>query len=424
MKKFPSISVVGLGTIGLPIAASFAATGRMVYGVDNNPRVLQVLDSMQIDQRHMEPQLAALVSKVIRSGHLTVSSRPKHSDVFIIATPSMLDDAMMPITSQITEAIDSITPFLVAGNSVVIESTVPIGMCEQMRSRIKERRADLFGTDDQACAIYIASVPEHSAPGSLIEEMTTFPRVVGGHCPACTRHVAAIYRETFPSSNVSESIAVIAEASKLCENVFRAVNIALANELAEFLTRSNVSSEEVFRFANQHPRVSIHDPGCGVGGTCIPDATHLLTAGKLSEYSLLDVATRSNRNQPELVAKRIDRYATQNKIRQLTLLGVTYKANCSILRHSPAIRIANMLARWGKYEILAFDPNVICRPDELDSRIKWCSAPKDIESSDLFAMLVPHAQFKELSHRSCALNVRGDLVSATSTKCVTGDRSD
>lgn len=253
------ICVVGLGYIGLPTAVMFANHGVKVHGVDVNPAAVR---SIQEKQLHIEENgLQERLNKAVDEGFLTASTTPEEADVFIVAVPSPINPDKTANLEYVREATKSIVPFVKKGNLVILESTVPPKTVE--RIMIPELiKSDLeIGVD-----LFVSHSPERVIPGRIFDELVNNDRIVGGINKKSAEMTKELY-ETFVKGTIHLTDATTAELVKVMENTYRDVNIAFANELAKMADLLDVNIWEAIKFANYHPRVNVHFPGPGVGGT-------------------------------------------------------------------------------------------------------------------------------------------------------------
>jgi len=265
---FERISMVGLGYIGLPTAALFAARGTKVIGVDISAHVVETINAGKIHL--VEPDLDGVVHKVVTEGSLHATLEPEPADAFIIAVPTPFQEGYEPDLSYIESAARMIAPVLVPGNLVVLESTSPIGATEQLAKWLADARPDLTfpqAADDDA-DIQIAHCPERVLPGHVLSELIDNDRIIGGMTQRASEMAVAMYKKVVRGDCVITD-ARTAEMCKLTENSSRDVQIAFANELSTICDRFGIDVWELISLANRHPRVNILQPGAGVGGHCI-----------------------------------------------------------------------------------------------------------------------------------------------------------
>jgi UDP-N-acetyl-D-mannosaminuronic acid dehydrogenase len=388
------VAVIGLGYVGLPTAATLAARGVEVVGVDVNPRAVDA-----INQGHahiVEPELDMMVQSAVRTGRLRAVTKPEPADAFIIAVPTPLNGDHTPDIGYIRAAADSIAPQLAKANLVILESTSPVGTTERLRDWLKARRPDLsFPTEKSAQAdIAVAYCPERVLPGQMLRELVENDRIIGGISPRCSERARSLYR-IFVQGDSLITNARTAEMVKLCENAFRDVNIAFANELSIVGDRLGVDANEVIRLANHHPRVNILQPGPGVGGHCIAVDPWFLVHTAPQEARLIRTAREVNDSKPAYVIGRIKALADRFKNPVIACLGLAFKANIDDLRNSPAMTIVEHLAREGIGEVLAVEPHVDALPREL-AGVALVDVDEAIQRADIVVLLVDHDAFREI----------------------------
>lgn len=229
--SFDTISVIGLGYIGLPTATAFASRRKRVIGVDTNQHAVDTINRGAI--HIIEPDLDRVVTDAVRQGLLWAVSQPQPADAFLIAVPTPFQDDHEPDLSYVKAAALSLAPVLEPGWLVILESTSPVGTTEQMAGWLATARPDLTFPHQagEAADINIAYCPERVLPGKIMVELIKNDRVIGGMTPRCSAHAAELYRIFLEGECVVTS-ARTAEMCKLTENSFRDVNIAFANELS------------------------------------------------------------------------------------------------------------------------------------------------------------------------------------------------
>lgn len=262
--SFSTISVIGLGYIGLPTAAVFASRKIKVIGVDVNQKAVDTINCGQI--HIVEPDLDIVVHAAVTEGYLRASTRAEPADAFLIAVPTPFKGDHAPDLSYIESASKSIAPVLKKGDLVILESTSPVGATEQMAQWLAEVRPDLTfpQTHGEASDIRVAHCPERVLPGHVLRELVQNDRVIGGMTPKCSEAATRLYK-LFVEGECILTNARTAEMCKLTENSFRDVNIAFANELSMICDKFGVDVWELIKLANRHPRVNILQPGPGVG---------------------------------------------------------------------------------------------------------------------------------------------------------------
>lgn len=299
--QFKTISVVGLGYIGLPTAAVFASRKLEVIGVDVNQHAVDTINRGEI--HIVEPDLDMVVHAAVTEGYLRASTKPESADAFLIAVPTPFKgDNHEPDLSYIESASKAIAPVLKQGDLVILESTSPVGATEQMAAWLAEARPDLSfpQTHGEASDIRIAHCPERVLPGHVLRELIQNDRVVGGMTARCSAAACALYK-IFVEGECVVTNARTAEMAKLTENSFRDVNIAFANELSIICDKIGISVWELIRLANRHPRVNILQPGPGVGGHCIAVDPWFIVSRMPEQARLIRTAREVNDSKPEWV---------------------------------------------------------------------------------------------------------------------------
>jgi UDP-N-acetyl-D-mannosaminuronic acid dehydrogenase len=394
----PRVCVVGLGYIGLPTAAVIARSGMQVLGVDISQHVVDTINRGAI---HIEEvDLDALVQAVVRDGSLKASTAVAPADVFVIAvpTPFAKDGHHTPDVSYVMAATREVAKVLKPGDSVILESTSPVGTTEQMRDLIARERPDLqlpgihAGTADVA----IAYCPERVLPGKIIQELTHNDRSIGGITPACAERAAAFYQR-FVRGECITTDARAAEMTKLVENAYRDVNIAFANELSIVADAMGLDVWEVIRLANRHPRVNILQPGPGVGGHCIAVDPWFIVHGAREETPLIQTARGVNDSKIRHVIAKAGALVEAFPDEQVACLGLAFKANIDDFRESPARLVAGTLARRYGARIHLVEPYT----DDLPIEFEGTGATKidldtALETCSVLIVLVDHDVFRRV----------------------------
>jgi len=382
----PKVVIMGLGYIGLPTAALIASKGIQVHGVDVNEEVVKTINEGRV--HIVEPDLEGLVNHVVKKGYLKASTQPQPADVFLIAVPTPFKDDHKPDLSYVESAIKMILPYIREGNLIIIESTSPVGTTEKIYAFIVKERPELKGK------FFIAYCPERVLPGKILYELEHNDRVIGGINSESTKKAKEFYG-LFVKGELHEADAKTAEMCKLVENAYRDVNIAFANELSLICEKAGINVWELIKLANKHPRVSILQPGVGVGGHCIAVDPWFLITQYPEESRLMKTAREVNLYKTQWVINKIKEEAKKfekekRKTPKIACLGLTYKPDIDDLRESPALYIVKTLIKEG-YNILPVEPNI-----EKIEGLKLYDIDKAIKESDIIVLLVGHKVFKDL----------------------------
>jgi len=404
--NFDTISVVGLGYIGLPTAAVLASRKKKVIGIDVNQHAVNTINRGEI--HIVEPELDMVVHAAVTEGYLRAVTMPEPADAFLVAVPTPFKDDYEPDLSYIEAASKSIATVLKQGDLVILESTSPVGATEQMAAWLAEARPELNfpQTHGEDSDIRIAHCPERVLPGHVIRELVENDRLIGGMTPKCSEAAASLYK-IFVEAECVITTARTAEMAKLTENSFRDVNIAFANELSIICDKLDINVWELIRLANRHPRVNILQPGPGVGGHCIAVDPWFIVNKTPKEAKLIRTAREVNDSKPEMVVDAITAHAEMLKIKQIICLGAAFKPDIDDLRESPSVKIVLGLANMG-YKVQLVEPNIETLPNSLIAagcQLVSLDVALDAGADKVIAALVAHKEFKA----SEALLLKGPL---------------
>jgi len=353
------LAIVGQGYVGLPVAVEFAATGFSVTGLDTDPdRVAALSLGQSCSPDVTNTDLMAL----LREGRYQATTDfgvLERSDVVIICVPTPLRKSKDPDIACVVAAGEAVAARFRPGQLVVLESTTYPGTTDELLLPMFRARRARIGED-----LFLAFSPERIDPGNSIFKVRDIPKVVGGVTPACTRLAAALYSTVVPRVHEVSSPKV-AELAKLYENVFRNVNIALANEFALMCQRLEVSTKEVIDAAATKPFGFMpFYPGPGIGGHCIPvDPLYLSWKMRLNGYEarFIALADDINRAMPghvvTVVIEVLNDIGRPLKGARILVLGVAYKRGVGDTRESPAHEIISTLLRRGA-DVAYADPHV------------------------------------------------------------------
>ena len=394
-----TVSVVGLGYIGLPTAAMFASAGIAVVGVDVNPDVVSAVNS---GRAHIEEgSLDALVSSAVASGRLSARSTPGAADAFIIAVPTPLlrggGAGASADLSCVESAARDIAPVLKRGDLVILESTSPVGTTAMLSRLLAARRPDLRFPHDagEDADVSIAYCPERIIPGRMLEELVMNDRIVGGLTPRCTRRASALY-QLFVKGECILSDDRTAEMVKLTENAFRDVNIAFANELSMICDDMGLDAWDVIGLANRHPRVSILNPGPGVGGHCIAVDPWFIVAGAPGRARLIRAAREVNDAKQDYVLARVEEVLGADPRARAVCLGLAYKPDVDDFRESPSLEISRALSSRFPGRVTCCDPFAANLPAEHAAEIELGDPVVAVAGADVVVVLVAHSAFRAL----------------------------
>ena len=361
----PRIAVVGLGYVGLPLSLQFARCGVSVLGLDIDGTKVDALNAGRSYIKHIEP---AAISEMLAKGTFSAStdfSLVKGVSAVIICVPTPLSKNREPDISYITETGKALAPHLAKGALVVLESTTYPGTTdEDLRAVIEQGSGLKAGVD-----FNLAFSPEREDPGNPSSVVASIPKVIGGYTPACLASASALYSRAIKTL-VPVSSCRAAEATKLLENTFRSVNIALVNELKVVYSAMGIDVWEVINAAKTKPFGFMpFYPGPGLGGHCIPIDPFYLTwkAREFGQHTrFIELAGEIDTAMPEYVVNRLAEALNERSkaVRgsRVLILGLAYKPNVDDDRESPSYVLMDMLSERGAI-VSYHDPYVpVIRP--------------------------------------------------------------
>lgn len=382
---------MGLGYIGLPTSIIAAKHGVQVLGVDINPKVVDMTNQGRL--HIIEPGLEDMLQEVVAAGTFRAALRPEESDAYFMVVPTPFKGNHEPDISYVEAATRAVLPLLKEGDLYVIESTSPVGTTEKMRDLIYAERPELEGK------IYIAYCPERVLPGNVIYELVHNDRVIGGIDEVSTDKAKEFYSQ-FVTGKLHKTNSKTAEMCKLTENSSRDVQIAFANELSLICDKAGINVWELIELANKHPRVTILQPGCGVGGHCIAVDPYFITSDFPMESKIISAAREINNYKSFWCAEKIQNEMLRFELEHhrkpwVALMGLAFKPNIDDLRESPAKSIVNKVMQGSNNaQILVVEPNV---PEH--NVFKLTGYKEAYEKADIVAFLVNHREFAQLDYR-------------------------
>jgi UDP-N-acetyl-D-glucosamine dehydrogenase len=359
------IAVVGLGYVGLPLSLQFARVGIEVVGLDVDKNKVDALNAGKSYIKHIE---ASEIAEMVKAGKFSASvefSRVSETEAAIICVPTPLNKNREPDISYIVETGKSIAPHMAKGCLVVLESTTYPGTTDEDLKDVLEAGSGMKAGID----FHLAFSPEREDPGNPESKVALIPKVVGGYTPECLRKAVNLYGRAIRTI-IPVSSCRAAEATKLLENTFRAVNIALVNELKVVYEAMGIDIWEVINSARTKPFGFMpFYPGPGLGGHCIPIDPFYLT-WKAREYGqhtrFIELAGEINTSMPEYVVHRVgealnSRQKAMNGS-EVLVLGIAYKANVDDDRESPSYVLMDLLQKSG-VKVSYYDPYIpVIRP--------------------------------------------------------------
>ena len=388
------IGIVGLGYAGLPLAILFADAGFSVTGIDLNEERVGWVNQRRpyLEDLPSERYEAAGDRLSATSDYVAVSGL----DALTICVPTPLSKTRTPDISFVVGAAEAVAEHLRPGQLVILQSTTYPGTTLEILLPILENGGRRVGKD-----FFLGYAPERVDPGNKNWSVRTTPKLVAGVTEECRRRTQIVYSQIVDTV-VPVSSPTVAETAKLHENTFRAVNIALANELALMCDRLGISVWEVIDAASSKPFAFLpHYPGPGLGGDCIPVVPHFL-AWRLREYGysaqLIDAAHEVNASMPQYVVQKVADALNASgrpiKDSRILLLGMAYKADVHDTRESPSLEVLRQLLMRGGV-VTYCDPWVseVELDEAMHRSVTW--NPAVVEAADCVVMLTPHREFLE-----------------------------
>jgi len=405
--SFETISVVGLGYIGLPTAAMFASRKKQVIGVDVNQHAVDTINRGEI--HIVEPELDMIVHAAVTEGYLKAVISPEAADAFLIAVPTPFKpcaegEIPEPDLRYIEVASKAIALVLKKGDLVILESTSPVGATEQMAEWLAEIRPDLSFPQQRGenADVNVAHCPERVLPGHVVRELVENDRVIGGMSKRCSERSVELYK-TFVQGDCVITNARTAEMAKLTENSCRDVQIAFANELSMICDKLDIDVWELIALANRHPRINILQPGPGVGGHCIAVDPWFIVSNTPEEAQLIHTARKVNDSKPEWVINKVKiaiadflQANPEKSVKDVTIAcyGLAFKPDIDDLRESPALEITKKITEMHSGRVIGVEPNIDKLPSKI-SDVELIPFETALLKGNVHVMLVDHKEFKE-----------------------------
>ncbi|MFX1253558.1 MAG: nucleotide sugar dehydrogenase [Promethearchaeota archaeon] len=396
-----TITVVGLGYVGLPLACKFAEVGFQVTGIDIDTHKLELISKGKSPIEGNEPGLAELVKTVVSNGGLKVTTDYKviqNSDVIIIAVQTPFDTQRKePFYHALVSASEDVAKHLKTGSLLVVESTVAPTTMKNIVLPILEQNSGLKAGKD----FNLASCPERVMPGKLLSNLVTMNRIIGGHTPDCGERAKKLYK-TIVKGEIDVVDSTTAELVKTVENAYRDVQIAFANEIALLCEHIGVDVYKVRELVNKVPNRYMHYPGSGVGGHCIPKDSWLLIYGTKGSYQpkLLVTARDVNEHMPHHLAelvfeafKRVDKPIVGAKV---AVLGLAYLPDSDDTRNSPTYPLTDTLLLRGA-QVFIHDP-FVKKDDAISKKAQLGqNLEETLQNADALVISTLHSEYQQLS---------------------------
>ena len=409
-----TISVYGLGKMGLPLAAVFAERGARVIGVDINQKVVDEVNKGECPILG-EPMLPELLKANVKRQRLSATTdgvaATKESDVMVILVPSLLNKDKNPDLSAVAAACSSISQGLSRGDCVILETTVPPRTTKDMVLAILKQSGLKEGD------FGLAFCPERTSSGRAIRDITgAYPKVVGGIDKESTETAEAVYSVINKKGARTASDTTTAEAVKLFESIYRDINIAYSNEMSLICHEVQVNPSEVIEIANGpineatgHPFTTLLQPGAGVGGHCIPVYPYFVTKTTKTDTSLIETARKINESMPyhmvNLIIEGLNEIEKSVKGSNVLILGLAFRDGVKEFRNSPAIPIIQRLKELHA-NVFLYDP--LFSKEEIESfGAKYADS---FDNMDCLVIVTNHEEFKSYDWKDIASRVRSKVI--------------
>lgn len=413
--KSAKIGIVGLGYVGLPLVIRYAEEGYPVVGFDVDAAKVE---SLTAGKSYIEHIGADTIRESLDRGFVATTDFQKITEVdaIIICVPTPLDKYREPDLSFVLDTTNTIAKYLRAGHVVSLESTTYPGTTEEELLPRLESDSLKAGTD-----FFLVYSPEREDPGNPNFTTRTIPKVCGGYSPACAEVGVALY-EGVIDQVVPVSSAKTAEMTKLLENIHRAVNIGLVNEMKIVADKMGIDIHEVIDAAATKPFGFVpYKPGPGLGGHCIPIDPFYLT-WKAREYGIhtrfIELAGEINNSMPSYVMKKIGQGLNERKVTingaNILVLGIAYKKNVDDMRESPAVHLMEKLRKRGA-DVAYSDPHVPTFPEMREHKFNLASVeltPENLQQYDCVVLTTDHDKFDYsniLKHSKLIIDTRGRI---------------
>ncbi|TMF25955.1 MAG: nucleotide sugar dehydrogenase [Chloroflexi bacterium] len=350
-----TVAVVGLGKIGLPLAAQYAGKGMRVIGCDVDQAVVDAVNQGQAHIRE-EPGLEEAVASAVRAGRLSASADTRsavgEADVVVVIVPLIVAAADAIDYSNVDAATRAVGRSLRRGALVVYETTLPVGTTRHRLAPMLEEESGLAA----GTGFHLAFSPERVYAGRIFEDLRRYPKIVGGVDEASTAAAVDFYRSALDAEVWAVANTETAEFAKLAETTYRDVNIALANQLALYAASREVDVAEAFKAANSQPFSHLHRPSLGVGGHCIPVYPRFLLGDATNgELSLVREGRQTNDRMAEVGIGRLERLLGGLEGKHVLVLGASYREDVKELAFSTVFPIVELLHRGGA-QVTVVDP--------------------------------------------------------------------
>ncbi len=417
MNRTATVGIIGLGYVGLPLFLEFSKAGFPVIGFDLDPEKIKYLDQGKTYIKHISSDRIKESKKNGSAYSTTDFSKLKDADCIIICVPTPLNKYREPDLSYVFKTTETIAQFLKKGQLICLESTTYPGTTDEDMRRILEAKGLRAGKD-----FYLAFSPEREDPNNKDFSTSTIPKIVGGYTANCLKIANALYSSVV-SKTVPVSSCKVAEAAKLLENIYRAVNIALVNELKMLFDRMDIDIWEVIEAAKTKPfGFQAFYPGPGLGGHCIPiDPFYLTWKARAYDFQtkFIELAGEVNTYMPYYVVEKVidelNKRGKSIKNSRILILGLAYKKDIDDVRESPSLKLIELLMQKGAH-VDYNDPYVPMTRKMRMYDLKMSSVPvteEKLKEYDCVVISTNHSSYDYkliADHSSLVVDTRNGMV--------------
>jgi len=404
-----TVTVVGLGKIGLPLAAVFANSGHFnVIGADVNEKVVETVNK-GISHIQNEPGLDQLLHAAWKAGTLRATTNTakavSQSDIVVVIVPVLVDEKGNINYKYIDAAVEDIGKGIRKGTLVIFETTLPAG---DTRNRFGKRIAELSGLT-LGKDFYLGYSPERVYSNRILQDLSNYPKIVSGDNEKSLELVKSFYQKALNCDIIPVSNLETAEFTKVAESVYRDVNIALANELAVYADSLGVNIKEVIHAANSQPFSHLHSPGVGVGGHCIPVYPYFFINNGLGN-GIVQLSRKINDQMAKYAVQQVEKHFNTLKNKNILILGLAFRENVKETANSSTLLLADELKQKGAV-VYVDDP--LYASEEIAAFQVQPFSLKELEKIDAIILQAYHAQYKDFDFEqfpNCQLVLDGRNV--------------
>jgi nucleotide sugar dehydrogenase len=387
------VAVIGLGKIGLPLAAVFATNRYRVYGADRNEEIVASINQGKSSIKN-EPGLEELVAKAHQTKSLTATADTslavRHSTIIIVIVPVIINENNQIDYQMIDEAVLKLAKGLQKDSLVIFETTLPPGDTRNRFGPMIEKQSGLKMGEE----FYLAYSPERVYSNRIIQDLKSYPKIIGALDEKSLQLAREFYKAALGCNIIEVSSLETAEFSKVAESVYRDVNIALANELARFADEKEVDITEVITASNSQPYSNIHHPGIGVGGHCIPIYPYFFINKGLTT-GLTPLARKINDDMADYAIKRIEKEIGSLQDKKVLILGLSYRENVKESTKSTTLKLIDLLNER-RASVLVNDPQFTANEIEAFDVKSLSLTDPEIASVDVIIHQAFHKEYENL----------------------------